>query len=104
MKGFFEIKGTNYIGTPEGIMHTDKPVDQIGWRDFVLFNPDRNSGGEELASLEKATSLTFHHEVKSCDIGLLIDDICVATKWKNAFYDPMYFPLLWPAWKDNLLG
>lgn len=56
----FEIKGENYIGTPYGILHTDKPANQVGISDLC----------EQEGSPE---TFKYHYVIDTCDASVLID-------------------------------
>ena len=63
-KSWFETKGVNYIGTPYGLFHTNKPLAQVDIRDFLYCDRE---------GVEDALQYNFHYKVVASDTLVAIE-------------------------------
>ena len=63
-KSWFETKGGNYIGTPYGTFHTNKPLSQVDMTDFLYC--DRKG-------IKDASQYKYHYKVVAGDTLVAIE-------------------------------
>lgn len=59
---YFQETGSNYIGTPEGVLHTNKPSSEVTIHDFL--------GDSDEGPIE---SFRYHYKVSCCDTLVMLN-------------------------------
>lgn len=63
-KSWFEEQGVNYIGTPYGMFHTNKPLAEVDYSDFLYC---------EREGVKDASQYKYHYKVVSGDTLVAIE-------------------------------